>query len=215
MSAPEPLDFDELMPKAAELRAGGSSWNQAGEKLKQSPDDLKALSLEYRADWRKLLSSARREVIGEAFAEAMNRLRKNMRLENDKRADRAAEVLLKLWMTLVRHRRKGPPREDNDDGELEGLTDEDYDRLFGAAAEQLKPRPKPPDKPDDDPPDGGAPVPRPDKPDPGGGGAPASEPLAATAADAKRTAGGSFGDHPREGEDVRLDRGHQADDAGQ
>jgi len=147
MSAPEPLDFDELMPKAAELRAGGSSWNQAGEKLKQSPDDLKALSLEYRADWRKLLSSARREVIGEAFAEAMNRLRKNMRLDDDERADRAAEVLVKLWMTLVRHRRKGPAKEDNDDGELEGLTDEDYDAILNPAAKAYTKENKPPDKP--------------------------------------------------------------------
>src|SRR5262249_1386778 len=89
---------DPLLPKAAELRANGCSWVAAARELDQHPDVLKRRADASRPAWRKLLGQARRDVIEEAFAEAVLALRADIRGDDPKLKQAAANMLLRLWM---------------------------------------------------------------------------------------------------------------------
>jgi hypothetical protein len=104
-----PLDTAEaLLPKAAELRANGSSWARTARDLGHDPQRLKALAAESRQAWRRLRGQARGEVIEDAFAEAVLALRTDIRTGQPKEVQSAGNMLVKLWMTLVRHYGRAP-----------------------------------------------------------------------------------------------------------
>src|SRR5262249_8346526 len=176
---------DPLLPKAAELRANGCSWVAAARELDQHPDDLKRRADASRPAWRKLLGQARRDVIEGAFADALLALRADIRGDDPKLKQAAANMLLRLWMTLVRHRGRAPAGkpaaepelspwlrycaniEKMSDAELEEMLaycDEERDRERELKAKENKP------PGDDGPGASGTPVPRPGGPKPSGGG---------------------------------------------
>jgi hypothetical protein len=182
-------DATVLLPKAAELRANGASWEIAARDLGHDPEKLKELAANERPAWRRLLAGARRDVIEDAFAESVLALRTELRTGERKDACAAANTLTKLWMTLVRHRAVGRGKEckelhmtpDQKDvlkiyDDMQKMSNEDLNTMLGQdfRARALGPTPNDADGGDDPPPEGGDPVPRPPGPLPrspvGGGG---------------------------------------------
>jgi hypothetical protein len=178
MNTNVPFDATLLLPKAAELRANGASWEVAARDLGHDPEKLKELATTERPVWRKLLAGAPREVIEDAFAESVLALRTELRTGLRKDACAAANTLTKLWMKLVRHRAGGgkpieckkmhvPPEKEAwwkyaesvaemSDEELEGLLD--HDRQADCKPDDQR------DKDDEPPPEGGDPVRQPPGP---------------------------------------------------
>ncbi|HJZ55500.1 MAG TPA: hypothetical protein VKE74_11100, partial [Gemmataceae bacterium] len=66
---------DDLLERAAELRAGGSSWELAARKLNTDHDALRQLARAHRAEYERHHARSRREVMRDSFAEALLALR--------------------------------------------------------------------------------------------------------------------------------------------
>src|SRR5262249_46455317 len=141
----------------------------------------------------------RRDVIEEAFAEAVLALRADIRGDDPKLKQAAANMLLRLWMTLVRHRGRAPAGKPAAEPELspwlrycsniEKMSDAELEEMLAYCDEErdrereLKAKAnKPPG--DDGPGASGTPVPRPGGPKPSDGsgacGPAASSPLSAS-----------------------------------
>jgi hypothetical protein len=103
--APDEPVVNPVLVQVAELRANGRSWKATAEDLGKPIEEIKRLANEDRPAFRKLLSASRKEMIEDAFAESVVVLRRHIRKDkNHKDAAFAATVLVKLWMTIVRHR---------------------------------------------------------------------------------------------------------------
>ncbi len=94
--------------QAAELLAGGASWTTAAKEVGVCVEDLKACAADHRAEWQAVLKAARKRLLGEAGSEAMLMLRRLLRSDEEKVQLQAATVLMKFWMTGIRHRRPTP-----------------------------------------------------------------------------------------------------------
>src|SRR5438132_14385367 len=103
---PTTLTPDALLGRAAEMRAHGLSWDTVARKLKLDEEELQQLVHDAGPAYRRLLATARREVRGEAADEALVTLRRELRSDEDKARRGAADSILKLTMTLLRHRPK-------------------------------------------------------------------------------------------------------------
>src|SRR5687768_6752093 len=101
--SPSPLPPEaELLERAAELRAAGSSWDVVARKLGTTADALRGLTRTHKPKYRKLLAAARREVVDESFCEGMLILRAQARLEDLRIANKAADALVRVRMGMVR-----------------------------------------------------------------------------------------------------------------
>ena len=107
---PAPTAPDDLLSRLAELRAGGASWEAAARDLDGTAGELRAAVAADRAGYRRAYNMARRDVLDEAFAEALFSARRQLRADDDKDRHAAAALLLKMAMSLVRHRDKPGPR---------------------------------------------------------------------------------------------------------
>src|SRR5439155_14644732 len=126
----------------AELRAAGSSWDAAARKLHTTPDALRDAVAAHRRQYRRLFAAARREVLDESFCEGLFTLRRQVRSDDERIANRAADALVRARLALFRHRTKGPPgptREplSSENEELVRFLDSHTDEQLAALARNL------------------------------------------------------------------------------
>src|SRR5436305_1851739 len=99
---------DELLHEAAELRAGGLSWEVVARKLGEDVASVRGWAEADPGRWREALRAARRQVVQDGFAEAALTLRRQLRSDDEKAAREAAGWFFRLQMTLLRHRARLP-----------------------------------------------------------------------------------------------------------
>src|SRR5205823_5367444 len=81
MSAAKPPS-DELLSRAAELRAGGSTWDAVAAKLNRSADTVRRWPALDPDRWQAALRAAERRLVAEAGAESVLVLRTLLRSED-------------------------------------------------------------------------------------------------------------------------------------
>jgi transposase-like protein len=132
-------EIDELMHRAAELRASGLSWDGIARALGRAPETVRRWTRQYKFKWARLLVLAEKRLLKEATAEAVAALRSQLRSEDAKTQREAAQKLLQLRMTLDRRKPKGqrgsPARRaragsQRIGGYLRSLSDAEIDQLI-------------------------------------------------------------------------------------
>jgi len=104
-----PTPDDPFLARAAECRARGMSWEAAAVALDADPDDLRDQTRTAGPAYRRHYLAARRDVTEEACAEALFALRRELRSGDEKVRRFAADIILKLRMTQIRHHQKVKP----------------------------------------------------------------------------------------------------------
>src|SRR5438105_111965 len=95
-------DLARLLTRAAELRAGGSSWDHVAEKLGRSIATCRRWPHKYADLWRRAYATAARERLAEGGAEGLRKLRELLRSGDDKTRQAAAKALAGLLLRTVR-----------------------------------------------------------------------------------------------------------------
>ena len=95
------IEYD--FEKAAAFVARGNELEAAAAKTKIPFEDLKEYTEDYADDWNRLIKSERGLMLGQAGAEALTVLRKLIRDCEEKTQVAAATILMKFWMTTLRH----------------------------------------------------------------------------------------------------------------
>lgn len=94
---------DELIDTAAELRAGGASWDAVAAAVGRAADTVRRWPRAYPGRWQAAYRAAERQLLTEAAAESVLTLRKQLRSDDERAGRDAADKLLK-------HRAAGRPR---------------------------------------------------------------------------------------------------------
>ncbi len=148
------IEYD--FEKAAGLVARGNELESAAAKTKIPFKDLKEYTIEYAEVWNRIIKNERQQLLGQAGAEALTILRNLIRNGEEKTQVAAATILMKFWMTTIRH--------DNGGNAFESLGGEYYHKLLlieeaeeklaadEAAALAAKNAPKPEIEPSETPP---------------------------------------------------------------
>ena len=114
------LDYD--YEKAAGLVARGNELEVAASKTNIPYEDLKEYTMEYAQVWHRIIKNERQKLLGQAGAEALTVLRNLIRNGEEKTQVAAATILMKFWMTTIRH--------DKGDNPFESLGGEYYHKLL-------------------------------------------------------------------------------------
>ena len=114
------IDYD--YEKAAGLVARGNELESAAAKTKIPFKDLKEYTIEYADVWNRIIKNERQQLLGQAGAEALTILRNLIRNGEEKTQVAAATILMKFWMTTIRH--------DNGGNAFESLGGEYYHKLL-------------------------------------------------------------------------------------
>lgn len=93
---------EELIAKAAELRASGSSWDVVAAGVGRAADTVRRWPALYPGPWQKAFRAAERQFVAEATAEAVLILRKHLRSDDEKISQDAAQRLIQLRVALER-----------------------------------------------------------------------------------------------------------------
>jgi hypothetical protein len=96
---------DELVAKAAELRAGGSSWEAVAAAVGRAADAVRRWPTLYPGPWQKAFRAAERQFVAEATAEAVLVLRQHLRSDDEQLSQDAAQRLVQLRVALARQRK--------------------------------------------------------------------------------------------------------------
>jgi len=125
-------DVLEPMICAADLRAGGASWEAVGRELCRHADTCRGWARDYPEVWRRLYRSAELRLAREAQAEARVTLRQLLRSNEEKTRLAAARDLLR-----PRSARRGRKQGEAADSEvaafisqLEGLSDAEIEDML-------------------------------------------------------------------------------------
>ncbi len=123
------IEYD--FEKAAGLVARGNELEAAAAKTKIPFEDLKEYTIEYADVWHRIIKNERAQMLGQAGAEALTILRNLIRNGEEKTQVAAATILMKFWMTTIRH--------DNGGNAFESLGGEYYHKqlLIEEAEEKL------------------------------------------------------------------------------
>ena len=108
MSRPKAVS-DDLLNRAAELRAGGAKWAAVAEELKKAVDTVCAWPRKYPARWKSALEAAERRTLSEASAESVHVLRTQLRSKDEKVARDAAKSLTDLQLRRTKLDHAGEP----------------------------------------------------------------------------------------------------------
>src|SRR4051812_7275809 len=109
---PTPPQPDALLVRAAALRAHGLAWEAVADELETDVDDLRQRVEDAGPTFRKLFAIARRDATEEAYTEALFALRRELRSKDEKGRREAAGIIMKLYMTRMRHRPRKPAVKD-------------------------------------------------------------------------------------------------------
>ena len=96
---PKPLN-DDLLNRAAELRAAGGTWEAVAAKLHRSADAVRKWPRDYADRWKIAIREAERRLVCEAAAESVLVLRTLLRSEDEKVCRDAARSLTDLRLDL-------------------------------------------------------------------------------------------------------------------
>ncbi len=99
------IEYD--FEKAAGLVARGNELEAAAAKSKIPFEDLKEYTIEYADVWHRIIKNERQQLLGQAGAEALTILRNLIRNGEEKTQVAAATILMKFWMTTLRHDKGG------------------------------------------------------------------------------------------------------------
>jgi hypothetical protein len=91
---------DELLNRAAELRAGGTTWEAVAAQLHRSAATVRRWPREYAERWKLALADAERRLVCEAAAESVLVLRTLLRSDDEKVRRDAARSLTDLRLDL-------------------------------------------------------------------------------------------------------------------
>jgi hypothetical protein len=91
---------DDLLNHAAELRAGGLSWEAVAAKVGRSAETVRKWPAAHPDRWKALIHAAERRLAREAGAESVLILRQLLRSEDEKVRRDAARLLLNLRLEL-------------------------------------------------------------------------------------------------------------------
>jgi hypothetical protein len=133
----EPELTPQHLARLAVLRCQGQSWDLAAKEMKRplvlTDGDRLRERLKDNPEWKKVLSQTRRELVFDAMAEGITVLRVKARSQDEILAARAANHLVRIGETVIRHRKKlGPaaPIDPADDFDFErDVSDEEFDAL--------------------------------------------------------------------------------------
>lgn len=93
---------DELLNRAAELRAGGAKWEAVAAALNRSAETVRKWPREYADRWKPALRDAERRLVCEAAAESVLVLRNLLRSDDEKVRRDAANSLTDLRLDLTK-----------------------------------------------------------------------------------------------------------------
>lgn len=108
MDAFKPVTDEQLM-QAAELRAGGAKWETVAQALNRANSTVQEWPRRFAARWRAALRVAEKQALGEARAESVHVLRKQLRSEDEKSAREAARTLAQLHAKEAAAESNGEP----------------------------------------------------------------------------------------------------------
>jgi hypothetical protein len=117
-----------LLARAAELRAGGTSWEQVALTLGRSVATCRGWPHKYADLWRRVYATAVRERLAAGGAEALFVLREMLRSEDEKTRQAAARILASLLERTTRTDHAGEEAET--DPALEVVKDLTDDKLL-------------------------------------------------------------------------------------
>lgn len=93
---------EHLLARAAELRAGGSTWDAVAAKLNRSPDTVRKWPALHPERWQAAQHAAERRLVSEAGAESVLVLRALLRSEDEKVRRDSAKSLIYLRLELAK-----------------------------------------------------------------------------------------------------------------
>jgi hypothetical protein len=93
---------DDLLNHAAELRAGGLSWEAVAAQVGRSAETVRKWPAAYPDRWQALLHAAERRLARDAGAESVLILRQLLRSDDEKIRRDAARLLINLRLQLAR-----------------------------------------------------------------------------------------------------------------
>lgn len=104
---------DELLALAAELRAGGASWETVAEQVNRTERTVRQWPTNYATRWNKLLRAAERQQLTDATAESVLTLRRQLRSPDEKTSRDAAMKLIQFRIAAEKRspKRRGKPAE--------------------------------------------------------------------------------------------------------
>ncbi len=128
---------DSLLAQAAELRAGGNSWEIVAEKVGRTPQTVRRWPEAYPEKWAAALRAAESQLLSEATAESVHTLRRQLRSSDEKSSREAAQKLISFRVALgkkpgkSKRKRVAKPRTDAARlvAYLEGLSDAELEAL--------------------------------------------------------------------------------------
>jgi hypothetical protein len=137
MPSPKPPP-NELIALAAELRAGGSSWEAVAAKVGRAADTVRRWPAAYPAAWKTAFRAAELRLLAEATAESVHTLRRLLRSDDEKVSRDAARSLIQYRVTSgKRAGRSGKSKSKSPTTDaaraaayLEGMTDAQIDDLI-------------------------------------------------------------------------------------
>lgn len=93
---------EELLEKAAELRASGASWEAVAAAVGRAAETVKRWPRLYQKKWEHLLSKAEKQQLREATAESLHTLRRQLRLPDDKASRDAAQKVMQFRLAVAK-----------------------------------------------------------------------------------------------------------------
>ena len=145
-----------LIQRAAELRAGGASWEMVATDVERAVATVRRWPAEYPAIWKRAFRIAEQQLLTDATAESVLTLRKQLRSEDEKSSRDAAQKLIQFRMAKTKlkkspvgkplktqsiHHRIALYLETLNDEEIQKLTDEHLPKPV--APSQLDDAPQP------------------------------------------------------------------------
>jgi len=99
---------EELLQRAAEMRANGATWDAVAKALKRSPDTVRGWPRLHAERWAAALEYAKAQTLEEASAETLHTLRHQLRSPDEKIANQAARSVTQLQLGLLKSRPSAP-----------------------------------------------------------------------------------------------------------
>ena len=139
-----------LIQKAAELRAGGASWDGVAKEVERAVATVRRWPADYPVIWKRAFRIAEQQLLTDATAESVLTLRKQLRSEDEKSSRDAAQKLIQFRIAKQKKAaNKKPPKPPTIHQRialyLETLSDEEIHKL----TEEHLPKPVTPSQLDD------------------------------------------------------------------
>ena len=137
---------DDLLARAAELRAGGATWDAVAAKLNRSADTVRKCPALYPDRWQAALHNGERRLVAEAGAESVLVLRTLLRSDDEKVRRDAARFLIYLRLELAKLDQKAgqaptSPAPTSDAARLVAFLEGHSDEQLARLAANLSPAP--------------------------------------------------------------------------